>query len=87
MEGQGDEHRLAGTYRFSKDGELALSKLVEILLIHREPKPELHPYLHRHPGSRHHLHWILGTKEGQRTAIPFRIRMTQLSWGEGSSRT
>lgn len=58
--------RVVGTHSFSKDGELALGKLVELLLIHREPKPELHPYLHWHPDSGHILHWILGTRKEQK---------------------
>lgn len=58
--------RVAGTHSFSKDGEFALSKLVELLLIHREPEPELHPYLYWHPDSGHILHRILGTREEQK---------------------
>lgn len=53
----------AGTYRFGKDGELPLGKLIEFFLIHREPEPELDPDLHRHSGPRHALHGILGSKK------------------------
>ena len=67
---------LAGTHGFSKDRQLPLRKLVELLLIHREPKPQLDPYLHWHPGPRHLLHRILGTREGQKPTVPFRIRMS-----------
>lgn len=74
----------AGTHGFSEDRELALSKLIELLLIHREPEPELHPYLHRHPGSRHPFHWILGTREEQKPTIPGRVRRSQLGVGVSS---
>lgn len=55
--------RRAGTHRFSKDREFPLGKLIEFFLIHREPKPELDPDLHRHSGPRRTLHGILGSKK------------------------
>lgn len=75
--------RQSGTHGFSEDGELALSKLVELLFIHRESKPEPDPNLHRHPGSGHPFHRILGTREGKKPTVPFRVRMSEIAGPPG----
>lgn len=62
--------QVVSTHGFSKDRELALCELIELLFIHGEPEPQPDPNLHWHPGSGHPLHRILGAREGEKPPSP-----------------